>query len=77
MINAVEKNIAKIKTEQLTKPQQKTLNRFCDIADERGYTPAIKELARYFCVSDQSAYARVKQLIEKGYLSCVAGRPQV
>lgn len=51
-------------------PQQKTLDRICDITAENGYPPTMKELASFFCISEQSAYARVKQLVKKGYLAC-------
>jgi len=58
----------------LTPKQKKTLRAVRDWIAQRGEAPTIQELAEALDVTPSTAYASVKQLLNKGYLRHEAGR---
>ena len=53
---------------EITEPQLQTLKEIRRFIDQRGFPPAIKELADILGISTASAHGQVNQLVRKGYL---------
>lgn len=60
--------MSKKKTEGITDPQTKTLRVICEILDQTGLPPTVKELAEALGISHASAHEQIAQLVRKGYL---------
>jgi len=54
--------------QEITEPQLQTLKEIQRFVDQRGFPPAIKELADILGISPASAHGQVNQLVRKGYL---------
>lgn len=60
--------MSKQKTEGITEPQTRTLRAICQILDNTGLPPTVKELAEALGISHASAHEQIAQLVRKGYL---------
>lgn len=60
--------MSKRKTEGITAPQARTLRAICQILDDTGLPPTVKELAEALGISHASAHEQIAQLVRKGYL---------
>jgi len=60
--------MSKRKTEGITEPQARTLRAICQILDNTGLPPTVKELAEALGISHASAHEQIVQLVRKGYL---------
>jgi repressor LexA len=56
------------KVSQITDPQAKTLRVICQVTDEKGLPPTVKELSEALGISHASTHDQIAQLVRKGYL---------
>lgn len=60
--------MGKKKASGITEPQARTLRAICDIVDQNGLPPTVKELSEALGISHASAHEQIAQLVRKGYL---------
>jgi repressor LexA len=60
--------MGKKKTSEITDPQANTLRVICEIINEKGLPPTVKELSEALGISNASAHEQIAQLVQKGYL---------
>jgi repressor LexA len=60
--------MGKKKVSEITDPQAHTLRVVCQIIDEKGLPPTVKELSEVLGISHASAHEQIAQLVRKGYL---------
>ena len=60
--------MGKKKLSEITDPQARTLRVICQIIDEKGLPPTVKELSEVLGISHASAHEQIAQLVRKGYL---------
>ncbi len=54
--------MSKRKTEGITEPQARTLRAICQILDNTGLPPTVKELAEALGISERTLYRKIEQL---------------
>ena len=67
-MSTLPKRRGRPRIQEITPSQQRTLDTFCQMLEERGFPPTVKELAERMGMAGPSAHDQINQLIRKGYL---------